>query len=463
MYRFKQTLVLAWRLLAFFLCFAAFFLLFGAKFDFLLRPSRTIGITAITFTLLYVLMTRVYGGMDVGEKKSKPIIYSFLISLFATDFVTHLFLCIMNVTVVNQGKFVYEAPWLLVCVYFLQLLIISILAYAGNGIYFRFHRPASCLVIKKAGEDADDLVRKVAKMKKQYRVDKICNADDGDIMEQIGKADAVFFYNLEVAERAPLVAYCYQKRKEIFYSVELVDVVSMGSIQTLFDDTPMVHYKVKGLTFEQRILKRLTDIAASAVGLILTSPILLITAIAIKMEDGGPVFYQQPRITYAGRVFNVLKFRSMRVQDGSIHRSVVKDDDRITKVGRIIRKFRIDELPQLINILKSDMSLVGPRPEMVENVQKYTQDLPAFAYRNRAKAGLTGMAQIFGKYNTSPADKLALDLSYIENYSFLLDIKLILRTFMVLLTPDDSTEAFDTAKKNAENPEDTADKDIQKV
>lgn len=451
MYRFKRTFVLLTHLCAFLVSFALFFLCFGAKFDFLLRPSRTAGITAVAFGVVYILMTRVYGGMDIGEKKSKPIIYSFCVSLLATDLITHLFLCIMNVTVVNEGRFVYEAPWLLLCVYLLQVCLITALAYLGNGIYFTFHKPASCLVIKRAGDDTDGLVKKVEKLKKQYRVDKIFNLTDPNVLDAIDEADAVFFFNLTMSERAPLVAYCYHKRKEIFYSVEIADIVSMGSTQTLFDDTPMMHYTVKGLTFEQRIIKRAMDVAVSLLGLIIASPVMLITAIAIKLEDGGPVFYQQPRVTYAGRVFNVLKFRSMRARDGAIHRSVMKDDDRITKTGRLIRKFRIDELPQLINILKSDMSLVGPRPEMVENVQKYTKDLPEFAYRNRAKAGLTGMAQIYGKYNTSPADKLALDLSYIENYSIILDIKLILRTVMVLLTPDDSTEAFAAADKKTED------------
>ena len=147
----------------------------------------------------------------------------------------------------------------------------------------------------------------------------------------------------------------------------------------------------------------------------------------------------------------MLKFRSMRTEDGSIHRSVTKNDDRITRVGRVIRKFRIDELPQLINVLKSEMSIVGPRPEMLENVEKYTKELPEFAYRQRAKAGLTGMAQIYGKYNTSPKDKLVLDLTYINQYSVWLDIKLIFRTLLVLLTPDQSTEAFEENPQDKEN------------
>jgi lipopolysaccharide/colanic/teichoic acid biosynthesis glycosyltransferase len=158
------------------------------------------------------------------------------------------------------------------------------------------------------------------------------------------------------------------------------------------------------------------------------------------------VFYRQQRATYAGRTFNVIKFRSMK-EENSVNVSVTKDDDRITKVGKFIRKYRIDELPQLINVLKSDMSLVGPRPEMMENVEKYTCELPEFSYRLWAKAGITGMAQIFGKYNTSPKEKLALDLAYIEQYSLLLDLRLLLRTILVFFTPSESTEAFDNEEE----------------
>lgn len=456
--RFKHSFIFLWHFLTFSLCAAVYFLIFGLEFPFLLRPSRTLAITGSAFSMLYVLMGRVYGGMDIGEKKSKPIIYSFIVSLIVTDLAANLFLSIMNVTVVNEGHFVFESPLRLLLVYGIQLLLVIVLAYAGNGIYFTFNKPASCLVIKQPGKSTDEIVRKISRMRKQFRVDKIRNVNDYDLFDAIDQADTVFFYELATSQRAPLVSYCYQHRKEVFYSVEIADIVAMGSVQTLFDDTPMIHYKVKGLTFEQRVIKRGMDVVGSALGLLILSPVMLVTAIAIKLEDGGPVFYKQPRVTYAGREFNVVKFRSMRVADGNEHRSVTKDDDRITKVGRVIRKFRIDELPQLYNILKSDMSLVGPRPEMVENVEKYTRQMPEFVFRTRAKAGLTGMAQIYGKYKTSPADKLALDLTYIENYNLLLDIKLILRTILVLLTPGDSTEAFEPAAQQ----KDTA-SDMQRV
>ena len=193
------------------------------------------------------------------------------------------------------------------------------------------------------------------------------------------------------------------------------------------------------------------DDVISGCALIVLSPVLLIVAVLVRTKLGSPVIFCQERPGKDEKIFKMYKFRSMRAQDGSIHVSAKKDDDRITKVGRIIRKFRIDELPQLINVLKSDMSIVGPRPEMLENVEKYTDDLPEFRYRLRAKAGLTGLAQIYGKYNTSPRDKLIMDLAYIQQYSVWLDLKLILRTALVLLTPEESTEAFED-KKTEEKP-----------
>ena len=215
----------------------------------------------------------------------------------------------------------------------------------------------------------------------------------------------------------------------------------LGSKTVILDDKPLVSAVVRDLTLEQRFVKRAMDLVISCVGLIVFGPLMLVCAALIKAEDGGHVFFRQLRATKGGKLFKVYKFRTMK-EENSINKSVTSDDDRITKVGKILRKFRIDELPQLINIIKGDMSVVGPRPEMIENVDKYTEELPEFSYRLRVKGGLTGYAQIAGKYNTSPKDKLVLDLMYIEKYSLWLDFKLILQTVTVLLKASDSTAAF---------------------
>lgn len=208
-------------------------------------------------------------------------------------------------------------------------------------------------------------------------------------------------------------------------------------------DTPLYFSRNIGISVIESGIKRVADIVFSLCALILTSPILLITAIAIHAEDGGPVFFRQERCTLNERRFEILKFRSMIVdaeKDGRPHPASVRDE-RITRIGRIIRPTRIDELPQLINILKGDMSLVGPRPERVEHVVRYTEMIPEFRFRHKVKGGLTGYAQVYGKYNTEALDKLKLDLMYIMNYSLLLDIQIIFETVKILLRKE-STEGF---------------------
>ena len=441
--RFESSLLLLTKLFMFFLCVAVFFFLFGQKYSFLLIPTRTSIVTLGIFVIMYMAMTVIYGGFDIGKRKSKPIINSLILSVLFTDVVAHFFMCIMNVTVVHNGKFVYEYPLLLLATFVIQVFLIILMSYTCNDLYFSFKKPQNCIIVARQAEPTEGIIAKVGRYKKQYNITKVVYTNQPDIFKEIDTADAVFFYNLSVSERNAYVEYCYHFKKDIYYSVELSDIVAMSGKRVYFDDKSMIHAGVSGITFEQRIIKRLMDLVIACFGLLITSPIFLFTAICIKAEDKGPVFYKQKRATYGGRSFEVLKFRSMRTEDGSIHRSVTKNDDRITKVGRFIRKFRIDELPQLINVLRSDMSIVGPRPEMLENVEKYTRELPEFQYRHRAKAGLTGMAQIYGKYNTSPKDKLILDMTYINQYSIWLDIKLIFRTLLVLLTPDQSTEAFE--------------------
>ena len=208
-------------------------------------------------------------------------------------------------------------------------------------------------------------------------------------------------------------------------------------------DTPLFLCRNSGLSLDQQVAKRALDLICGVLAFIVASPFMLITAAAIKLYDGGPVLFKQKRLTIGGKEFNVYKFRSMVVdaeKDG-VARLATQHDDRITPVGRIIRKIRFDELPQILNILKGDMSIVGPRPERPEIAEEYKKDMPEFDYRLKVKAGLTGYAQILGKYNTLPYDKLKLDLIYIENYSLLLDLKLILMTIKILFIPE-STEGL---------------------
>ena len=230
----------------------------------------------------------------------------------------------------------------------------------------------------------------------------------------------------------------------MYSTSKISDILVKGAENIHLFDTPILLFRNYGLTFEQKLVKRIMDIVMSSIILVITSPIMLIVAAAIKLYDGGPVMFRQERCTINGKVFRIHKFRSMIVDAEKEGKSIpaTDNDPRITPVGRFIRKTRLDELPQMIDILNGNMSMVGPRPERVEHVKKYTEEIAEFDYRLKVKGGLTGYAQIYGKYNTTPYDKLKLDLMYIQNYSVLMDLRLILMTVKIMFMKE-STEGFE--------------------
>jgi len=264
----------------------------------------------------------------------------------------------------------------------------------------------------------------------------------------LADCEAVLLYEVSNDVRGKFMKLCTEQKKVLYFTPKIEDILCQGSVEKNLLDTPLMKYEYQYDSRSGYIGKRCLDIVISGTLLIVLSPIMLITASAIKLEDGGPVFFKQRRCTKDAREFDILKFRSMIVDAEKDGVTPCKgNDSRITKVGKIIRATRIDELPQLINILKDDMSFVGPRPERIEHVEQYTKEVPEFAYRMRVKGGLTGYAQIYGKYNTSAYDKLRLDMMYIENQSMLLDLKIIMLTFKTIFTPE-STEGFSEEKSN---------------
>lgn len=393
----------------------------------------------VTFVVLGTALLSVYGGYAIGKQKSKPIIHSMVLATIITDLITYLEFCIMNASPANNYAFRFAAPEILLLIVVLQVIFIIIWAYVGNYIFFTMNPPEQVCIITSSKKSLNQVLPKIRKYKKQYQVKDIIDYTSEDIYLAIDRNDTVFLYDVPVRERTYLIEYCYDHMKNIYYNPEICDVVAVNAKHVVLDDKSFVSLVIKDLSFEQRFVKRMIDLLLSTLGLIISSPILIISAVAIKICDHGPVFFKQKRATKDGRIFEVYKFRTMKEHVENV--SAKEDDDRITSVGKVLRKTRMDELPQIFNILKGDMSIVGPRPEMMENVLKYTRELPEFAYRLRVKAGLTGYAQIVGKYNTSPKDKLFLDLMYIENYSIWLDIKLIFQTLIVFLKTD-STEGF---------------------
>lgn len=436
---FQNTVVLILKLILFLGILLIFFGLFGIPNWQLWTFSRTSGVTLVTFVAVGLGMLAAYGSYDIGKRKSKPIIYSLGLATVITDVITYLQLSIMNTNANRNLHFVFEDLGILAAVIILQLIYIAVMAYLGNYIYFRMNRPEKSCIITSSQESLNQIFYGINKFKLQYQIKYIVDYRDPKIYHYIAKCDTVFLYDVPLTKRTELVEYCYRLMRNVYFNPEISDVVEISAKHVVLDDVSMVCSQVSELSLEQRIIKRAMDIIISLIGMVVTSPIWIICAVAIKSYDGGKVFFKQKRATKDGKVFEVYKFRTMR--ENNDNHSVTSDDDRITPIGKIIRKIRIDELPQIWNILKGEMSLVGPRPEMLKNVYDYTKELPEFEYRLRVKAGLTGYAQIAGKYNTSPKDKLILDLMYIENYSIWKDIKLLLQTAVVFFKSD-STEAF---------------------
>lgn len=439
--KFEATMWLIIKIVLYLSLMGIFILILSEDNPSLIRLSRTMGIAITTFVIVGILFLKIYGMYDVGRRKSKPIIYSISLATFFTDVVVYLQLMIMNTITPSISAFRLSSIGALIITYIVQVMIIVVFSYAGNALFFKIHQPESCCIITSSQESLDCIVRAVLRFKKQYKIDYILDYRDKAIWETIDKADTVFIQDVPVVERSKIIQYCYKHKTNIYFNPEIEDIVEMNAKYYLLDDVSVLNANVKAWTMEQRIAKKLLDMGLAIVLGILTSPIWIISAVAIKLYDGGPIFFKQKRATLNGRVFEVYKFRTMK--ENVENRSVTDDDDRITKPGKILRKIRMDELPQLLNILKGDMSFVGPRPEMLENVNEYEKQLPEFRYRLRVKAGLTGYAQIAGKYNTTPKDKLIMDMMYIEQFNILKDIQLIFQTFIVLLKSD-STEAFKT-------------------
>ena len=447
--KFQISFILLFEVIMYGACLATFFMLFAIDNKEILVISRTAAVTLSTYVIILFLLTCIYGKYDVGVRKSKPIIFSLTLAVVFTDLVTYLQLTIMKTNEANNPTFKLENLGILITTMLVQFLIIVIMTKVGNAFYFWLNDAEKCVIIASDVEEAKRVAGAVSDFRKRYQVLEIIDYRKADMETSMLKADTIFLYDVPVELRTKIIDFCYQNLKNIYFNPYIADILEQNSKQVVIDDISFFSSRFHMITFEQRIIKRLMDIAISIIALMITSPILLISAICIKKGDGGSVLFKQKRATVNGKVFEIYKFRTMKENVGNY--SVIDGDDRVTRAGKFLRKYRIDELPQLYNILRGDMSLVGPRPEMLENVADYTKEMPEFRYRLRMKAGLTGYAQIIGKYNTSSRDKLMLDLMYIENYSVLKDIQLLFQTVMVLFNASDSTSAFSTQQTDAKD------------
>lgn len=393
------------------------------------------------YAVMVFLLFHYSEGFNYGHSKLSDISVSQCIAIFLVNFVTYWQLSLIANVMINP------VPILLLTL--LDFFVCTIFCYLYTAFYHSYHTPRDILMIYGT-ENAWDLENKMSTRSDKYIITETISADCTyeEICFKIRKHNAVLLNDVSSQLRNDLLKFCYTNSVRVYATPKLSDIIISGADEICLFDTPLLLVKGTGLNFEQRFAKRAMDIVLCSIAMIVAAPIMLVVAIAIKLEDGGPVFFKQKRATIDGKTFDILKFRSMIVDAEKFGEVIpaTDKDPRITKVGNIIRATRIDELPQIINILKGEMSIVGPRPERVEHVEKYTKEIPEFSYRLKVKGGLTGYAQIYGKYNTSAYDKLRLDLMYIEKYSLLLDIKLILMTLQIMLRKE-STEGFKNEEK----------------
>lgn len=389
------------------------------------------------YALLLIIIFYFCDSLRFGYLKATDAAIAQWIAIVIVNFITYFQLCLIS------NHMLKAFPMILLTV--IDFLICVICVYMFTAFYHQMYVPKDMLMIY-GNRQAITLKLKMDSRSDKYHVSKLmsCNEDNKVLKDEILKHDAVIINDVRAERRNDILKFCYGNKVRTYIVPKITDIIDRGAEEITLFDTPLLLVKGYGPTLIQLAVKRIMDVALSAIALIILSPILAIVAAAIKLEDHGPIFYKQTRITKDEKKFEILKFRSMIVDAEKAGKSIpaTDHDPRITRVGRIIRATRIDELPQIINILKGDMSIVGPRPERVEHHEKYCAEIPEFKFRTKVKGGLTGYAQIFGKYNTSSYDKLRLDLIYIENYSIILDIKLILMTLQVLIRPE-STEGFD--------------------
>ncbi len=405
---------------------------------------------AVYIILLSIFLTS-FDGLKYGLYRKTNLITAQILASFTTAFIIYLQIVLL------AAKFVTVVP--LIYMFLGDVGIIVFLTLLGNLMIKKLF-PAKKTLMIYDNYSPSTFLEKLEQRKDKFSVQKIVNVSVGivEIEKMIINTETVIIYDVHSEMRNKILKICFENNVRAYTTTKVSDILVRGAESLHMFDTPLLLYRNIGLTFEQRFLKRLLDIVVSAIMLIITSPILLLCAVAIKLYDGGPVFFRQDRGTINGKIFRIHKFRSMVVdaeKDGTPH-PAEEFDDRITPVGRFLRASRLDELPQLIDILVGNMSLVGPRPERVEHIRQYTEEIPEFQYRLKVRGGLTGYAQLYGKYNTSPYDKLQLDLMYIQKYSFLLDIRLLLMTVKIMFMKE-STEGF--SKENSKKIRDKNKKD----
>lgn len=406
--------------------------------------TETLLMVGILFCIVYFFFAKMYDAHKIGLYRLQELAFSQMLAYGISDGVLFIaaFFWFHNFQRIRIRLFLLG--------FILQLLLILINTFLFNRLYAHFDEPRKIMILY-GSEDYKRLLVKIKDKNKRYQV-LACMDESEDlstIFETLAKCKDIYLCDVRDEVKDRVILFCNAHQKDIHISMDIGDLLILGDEVSHSFDTPFLRNKKTPVAWYYPFLKRLSDIVISMTAILLLSPIMIITALSIKLYDHGPVFYKQTRLTKDGRRFEIIKFRSMKMdaEKNGAQLSTVHDD-RITPVGKIIRKLRIDELPQLFNILKNDMAVVGPRPERPEIAAQYEQDIPEFHLRLQVKAGLTGYAQVYGKYNTTPLDKLKLDLIYIAQRSVLFDLRILFYTIKIIFIPE-STEGIPDGQSTA--------------
>lgn len=386
------------------------------------------------FFVLFIVFGRVYGAFLMSMQRISEIVYALFLAAGATDLIMYIVICLLS------NGFPNLLPGVAALVG--QVVLAGVWALNAHRWYFNTFPPQETAIIYDMRRGMDALINQYG-LDKKYHVTLTASAEECiHNLSMLDSMKTVFFSGIHSHDRNIILKYCVDKGINVFVIPRIGDVIMSGAYHMHMFHLPMLRVGRYMAQPEYLFIKRVSDIVISLIALVVLSPIFLVTSIAIKLTDHGPVFYKQVRLTKDGKEFKILKFRSMRVdaeKDGVARLSTGDKDDRITPVGKVIRACRVDELPQLINILKGELSIVGPRPERPEIAAQYCKEMPEFSLRLQAKAGLTGYAQVYGKYNSTPYDKLMMDLMYIAHPGIAEDFKIMLATVKILFLPE-STE-----------------------
>ncbi len=409
---------------------------------------------AVLYGALLLFFVRTYNAYLLGFTRIRSLVFGQILSQILSIFLVYF--------IISFAWNHFDNPLIFLPMLGIQLIVDIAWTYFGNRYYFKLFEKNKTLLIYRNAIDKSRLgnihgikVENIFEIAEELQFDGTFE----ELRDKLEGYDTVFVAGLNSNCRNGLLKYCKENNVQGFFLPHIGDILMQDAKHIQSFETPVLFVSRKELSPGYAFIKRVFYFTSAFIALIFLSPLILITSIAIKLSDGGPVFYRQTRLTRDGKEFKILKFRSMRVdaeKDGVARLSKGENDDRVTPIGKIVRRYRLDEIPQLWNIFVGDMSVVGPRPERPEIAEQYYKKMPEFKLRLQVKAGLTGYAQIYGKYNTAPYEKLEFDLLYINNMSFLVDLQLCFATVMTLFKKE-STEGVSglTADPKLDEEEET--------